>query len=130
MHPCGAHEPVRPVDGIRGSLEPRLLRCDRPVGRRLFRVQNRCMVKLLEGVHVDLPVAVDRGAVVPALALFLEGVALELRHHRAEEIAQALVGLLGQVHEDEAGPDLAMHGDEPPGVLVEIEKLLLLLDEG
>ncbi len=112
-----------------GSLEPRLLCRDRPVGRRLLRVQYGCVVKLLKGVQVDLPVAVDRGAVVPPLALLLEGVTLELRHHRAEELAQALLGLLGQVHEDEAGPDLAMHRDEAERVLVEIEELLLLLDE-
>src|SRR6202035_1884225 len=60
-----ADDAVRTVDRVSGRLEAGLLRRRRPIGWRLLRVQNRCVVKLLEGVHVELPVRVHRGAVEP-----------------------------------------------------------------
>ena len=128
--PGRADEPVGAVDPVVRRLEPGLARGVRVLRRRLPRVQHRCVIELLEGVHVDLPVRLHLGAVVPALRHLVEGIALERRDHRPEEVPQRLLGLLGEVHEDEAFPHLAVHGDEAVLALVQVEELALLLDEG
>ena len=87
------------------------------------------MVELLEGVHVELPVALDVGTVEVALGQLFERVVLHFGHHRPEEVAQRLLRLLGQVDEDEPRPDVAVHGHEAVVGLVQVEELLLLLDE-
>ncbi len=77
-----------------------------------LRVQDGCVVELLEGVHEELPVAPDVGADHEALGHLLERVALDRRDHRAEELAQRLARLAVEVDEDEARPHLAVHRDE------------------
>ena len=59
------------------------------------------MIELLEGVEEDLPVAADVAAVVVALRQLLERV-VDRGDHRAEELGERLLRLLGEVHEDEA----------------------------
>ncbi len=87
------------------------------------------MVELLEGVHVELPVGAHLGPVEPPFGHLVEGVAPQGGHHRSEELGQRLLGLGGQVDEDEALPHVAVHGHQPVVVLVEVEELVLLLDE-
>ena len=119
-----------PEIDVRRRLEPRFLHRIRQVGRRLLRVQHGRVVELLEGVHIELPVRSDLGAVEPALGLLVERVVLQLRHVGAEEVDQVLLGLLRQIHEDEAGPHVAVHRHQAVVTPVEVEELLLLLHEG
>src|SRR4029450_12246369 len=56
--------------------------------------------------------------------------ALAPAHHRPEVLAQRVFGFAVEVDEDEAFPDVAVDGDEAVVVLVEVEELAFLLDEG
>ena len=131
MDPRCAHQTVRAVDVVVRGVEPRFPPRLRKRRRRLSVVQDGCVVELLEGVHVELPVGVDLGAVVPALGHLVERIALERGDHRTEELVERLLRRLArEVDEDEAVPDVAVHGDEAVVVLVDAEELTLLLDEG
>src|SRR5205814_4033953 len=80
-------------------------------------------------VHVQLPVRLDRRLVAEAGRHAVEGVALEGGDHRAEELAQRLLRLACEAHEDEARPQLAVHGNQSELALVQVEELAFLLDE-
>ena len=87
------------------------------------------MIELLEGVQEDLPVAANVAAVVVALRQLFERV-VDRGDHRAEEFGECLRRLLGEVHEDEPLPHLAVHRHEAVVGLVDPEELALLKDEG
>ena len=102
--------------------------------RPLAPVDNGRVVLLLEGVHEHLPVGGHLGPEPIARGQLVERIALHRGDHRAEELAQRLlvrrIGVVVEVHEDEPGPDIAVHRDEAVVGLVEIEELAFLLDEG
>jgi hypothetical protein len=111
------------------SLVARRLHLGEERARRLLRVQHGRVIELLEGVHEQLPVAADDGAIVEALRHLLERIAFDRGDHRPEELAERLLRLRGEVHEEESRPDVAVHRDQPVAGLVELEELALLLHE-
>ncbi len=118
------------VQLVVGCFETRLGGSGREFGGRLPAVQDRRVIELLEGVHVELPIRLDFSTIRESFGEVAERIAIECGHHRTEEICQRLLRLLREVDEDEAGPHLAVHGNQAVGVLVEVEELLLLLHEG
>ena len=97
--------------------------------RVLVAVEDGRVIELLEGVQEDLPVAANVAAVVVALRQLFERV-VDRGDHRAEELGERLARLLGEVHEDEPLPHLAVHRHEAVVGLVDPEELALLKDEG
>src|SRR5581483_5323315 len=116
-------------DGVVRRLVPGLPCRRRVLVGRLLRVQNGCVVELGEGVHEQLPVRPDLGAVAEAGRQLAERIALERRDHRPEELAQRPLGLPRDADEDEALPDLAVDGHQAELALVDVEELVFLLDE-
>ena len=97
--------------------------------RVLMAVEDGRVVELLEGVQENLPVAANVAAVVVALRQLFERV-VDRGDHRAEEFGECLPRLLGEVHEDEPLPHLAVHRHEAVVGPVDPEELALLKDEG
>ena len=90
------------------------------------------MVELLERVHVELPIGLDRGTIVEPRGHFGERVFLDPGDHRAGEIAKRLLGwfsVVREVDEDESLPHVAVHAHQAVTALVQIEELFLLLHE-
>jgi hypothetical protein len=113
------------VHGVETLLPVFGLRHDRV----LMAVEDGRVIELLEGVQEDLPVAANVAAVVVALRQLFERV-VDRGDHRAEEFGECLRRLLGEVHEDEPLPHLAVHRHEAVVGLVDPEELTLLKDEG
>src|SRR5580658_6781409 len=87
------------------------------------------MVKLLRRVRKQLPIAVDLGAVEPALGEFLEGVTLDSEHHRTEKLTEGLFGFPREVDENEPLPHLAVDRHQAVVGFIKSEELGLLLNE-
>src|SRR5262249_44257253 len=120
---------MRPIDLEVHRVESLLLVLGSPHDRVLVTVKDGRVVELLERVQEDLPVAANVAAVVVALGQLFERV-VDCGDHRAEEFGEGLPRLLGEVHEDEPLPHLAVHRHETVIGLVDPEKLALLKDEG
>src|SRR4029450_1552822 len=97
--------------------------------RVLMAVEDGRVIEFLEGVQKDLPVAANVAGVTTALGQLLERV-VDRGDHRAEEFGECLPRLLGEVHEDESLPHLAVHRHEAVVALVDAEELALLKNEG
>ena len=113
---------VQRLEAVPGQLVGLLL-------DRLLHVQHRRVVELGERVDEQLPVRVDLGPVGVGLGHLVEGIALQALREVAEVVGQRF-GVVVEVDEDEALPDLAAHRHQPVVGLVEVEELVLLLDEG
>jgi hypothetical protein len=106
------------VDGRNHLLGLRHVGVDEPpvhVGR---------VVPLADGVDGEFPVAVDSGGEAVVLCHQVERVGLHTEQSLTEEAAQ-WNRVLGQVDEDEARPDLAVHRRLAQFALVEVEEIPL-----
>jgi hypothetical protein len=94
-------------------------------------VHHGCVVELHEGVGENT-FQLERHSTSEGVPVghLPEGVVLYPEQHRAQELAQRLARLLGEVHEDEPGEGVAVHRHQPVVGLVEVEELALLLREG
>ncbi len=98
----------------------------------LLHVQDRGgVVELGERVDEQFPVGTDLGLVAVDLGHLVEGgVAFDALGQRAEVFVEGGLGVVVEVDEDEALPDLAAHVLEAEVLLVQVEELVFLLDEG
>src|SRR5262245_7563402 len=132
-HQLPAGAPARRTHAMRAvglevhGVEPLRLIVRSPHDRVLVTVEDGRVVELLEGVEEDLPVAADVTPVIVALRQLLEGV-VDRGDHRAEKLRESLLRLLGEVHEDEPLPHVAVHRHEAVVRLVDPEELALLED--
>lgn len=117
------------LDVVMQRLEADLGELLRLLLDRLLHVQHRRMVELGERVDEQLPVGPDLRAVAVDLRHLVERIALKTRGEIAEVVGQRF-GVVVEVDENEAFPDLAAHRLESVVGLVHVEELLLLLDEG
>ena len=126
----GRHESVWTVDLVVRRLVAHLGDRGAELARMLADVHDRCVVELHEGVGEHLPIGATLDAELVAVGQPVERVVLDTEEHRAEELAQRLARLLGEVHEDEPREHVAVHGNQAVLGLVEVEELSLLLREG
>ena len=120
---------VRTLDLVVRRLVAHLGDHGAEVPRMLADVHDRCVVELHEHVGEHLPVGATLDPEVVPVGHLVERVVLDAEEHRAEEVAQRLARLLGEVHEDEPGEHVAVHRDQRVVGLVEVEELALLLHE-